>query len=101
MMRIVQFVNEASCIRALMYAKYRNNRDNYLPIHGHHLNAWALESAKTLGLGPPEFQDSSKFMKSFKDVYRITSRKITTKRTSAKVAEIRNPLLISLQKLTR
>jgi len=59
------------------FNKFKNSRENYLPVHDLDLKRWALKFAREEGLPTQVFSASDYWIKSFKKKYRISSRKIT------------------------
>ncbi|CAF3873098.1 unnamed protein product [Rotaria sp. Silwood1] len=59
----------------IVYKKFLNAREQYLPIHDIDIQRWSLQAAKEMQLN--DFQASEYWLRSFKNRHGICSRKIT------------------------
>lgn len=60
-----------------LFSKFKNSREQFLPVHDIDLKRWALEFGREEGLSLDEFQASDSWILNFKNKYRISSRKVT------------------------
>jgi hypothetical protein len=64
-------------LKEKLFEKLKIARESILPIHDIDLKRWALEIANDIGLSRQEFNASDTFIDSFKQKFKIVSRKVT------------------------